>query len=120
MKGFSVRKKIALLSLCSAFLLALVVVPAASARYISVTVGYEATDLCRSAPDVLTYKLQFKAKVKRSGVAKPDKVRIGYQVLNADSLQVLISGTTNLKRSAGYKGKTSTITATAGQNLSYH
>lgn len=114
------RKKIALLSLCSAFLLGLVIVPAASARYIYVTVGYEATDLCRTAPDVLTYKLQFKAKIKRSGVAKPDKVRIGYQVLDASSLQVLRSGTTNLKRSKGYKAKTSTISATAGQSLSYH
>ena len=120
MKGFSVRKKFALLTLCSTFLLALVLAPTASARYISVTVGYEATDLCRTAPDVLTYKLQFKAKVKRSGVAKPDKVRIGYQVLDASSLQVLASGTTNLKRSKGYKAKTSRISATAGESLSYH
>lgn len=119
-KGFSVRKKVTLLSLVAAFVMALVVVPTASARYIYVTVGYEATNLCRTAPDVLTYKLQFKAKIKRSGVAKPDKVRIGYQVLDASSLQVLRSGTTNLKRSKGYKAKTSTISATAGQSLSYH
>lgn len=114
------RKKITLLSLVAAFVMALVVVPTASARYIYVTVSYEATDLCRTAPDVLTYKLQFKAKIKRSGVAKPDKVRIGYQILDADTLAVLRSGTTNLKRSKGYKAKTSTISGRAGENLSYH
>ncbi|MGH2959627.1 MAG: hypothetical protein ACRDKE_08480 [Solirubrobacterales bacterium] len=114
------RKKIALLSLVSAFVIALVAVPAANAAYIYVTVGYEATNLCRTAPDVLTYKLKFKAKIKRSGVPKPAKVRIGYQVLDSSSLAVVRSGVTNLKRSNGYSGKTSTISGTAGQGLTYH
>jgi hypothetical protein len=114
------RKKIALLSLVSAFVVALVAVPAANAAYIYVTVSYEATNLCRTAPDVLTYKLKFKAKIKRSGVDKPDKVRIGYQVVDSSSLAVVRSGVTNLKRKSGYSAKTSTITARADQGLTYH
>jgi hypothetical protein len=115
-----VRKKIALLSVVSAFILALVIVPAASARYIYVTARYEATQLCRTAPDTLTYKLKFSVKIERSGVDKPKTVRIGYQVLNADSLSVLKSGVVNLKRSSGYKAKSARISVTAGQSLSYH
>ncbi len=114
------RKKLALLSLVSAFLLALVVVPVASADSIFVSVGYKATGLCRTAPDVLTYKLEFKAKITAVGVTKPKKVRIGYQILDANSLAVLRSGTVNLKKSSGYKAKTKRISATAGQSLSYH
>lgn len=114
------RKKLALLSLVSAFVVALVAVPAANAAYISVTVSYKVTNLCRSAPDVLTYKLKFKAKIKRSGVAKPKKVRIGYQVVDSSSLAVVRSGVTNLKRKSGYSSKTSTITARADQGLTYH
>ncbi|MGK2877993.1 MAG: hypothetical protein ACSLFF_05400 [Solirubrobacterales bacterium] len=114
------RKKIALLSVLSALAVGLFAVPSASASYISVTVGYEAVDLCRTAPDVLSYRLQFKAKIRRSGVPKPDKVRIGYQVLDSNSLAVVRSGVTSLKRSKGYKGKTSRISGTAGQNLTYH
>lgn len=113
------RKKIALLT-TAALMFALVVVPAAYASYIKVTVSYGVTDLCRTAPDTLTYKFQFKAKVTRSGVAKPRKVRIGYQVLDASSLQVLESGVTNLYRSKGYKAKSSRVSAKAGQNLNYH
>ncbi len=114
------RKKIALLSLAASFACALVAVPAANASYIYVSVGYKATDLCRTAPDVLTYKLQFQATITRSGVDKPKKVRIGYQILDASSLAVLRSGTVNLKKSSGYKAKTARISATAGENLSYH
>lgn len=57
----------------------MVAVPAASAAYIYVTVSYQATNLCRTAPDVVTYKLKFKAKIKRSGGEKPEKVRVGYR-----------------------------------------
>jgi hypothetical protein len=117
---FPLRKKIALLSLISAFVVALVAVPVANAAYIYVTVSYEATNLCRTAPDVLTYKLKFKAKIKRSGVEKPEKVRIGYQVVDSSSLEVVRSGVTNLKRSSGYSAKTTTITARADQGLTYH
>lgn len=119
-RSLSVRKKLALLSLVSAFVVALVAVPAANAAYIYVTVNYDVTNLCRTAPDVLTYKLKFKAKIKRSGVDKPSKVRIGYQVVDSSSLQVVRSGVTNLKRKSGYSAKTSTITARAGQGLTYH
>lgn len=69
---------------------------------------------------VPTHKLKFKAKIKRSGVDKPEKVRIGYQVVDSSSLQVVRSGITNLKRSSGYTAKTSTITARADQSLTYH
>jgi hypothetical protein len=115
-----VRKKIALLSLVSAFVVALVAVPAANAAYITVTLGYSVSNICRTAPDVVTYKLKFKATVKRSGVPKPEKVRVGYQVLDSTTKKVLRSGVTNLKRKNGYTAKSSRITATAGQQLTYH
>lgn len=70
------RKKIALLSLVSAFVVAMVAVPTANAAYIKVTVNYSFANICRPAPDVLTYKLKFKGKVERSGIPKPEKVRI--------------------------------------------
>lgn len=114
------RKKFALLTVVSAFVLSLAAVPSANAAYIYASLDYSATDLCRTAPDVLTYKLQFKVKFKRSGVAAPSKVRVGYQVMDTDSKAVLRSGVINLKRSKGYKGKTSRISATAGENLTYH
>lgn len=120
MKGFPVRKKIALLTVVSAFVVGLAAVPSANAAYIYATLDYKATDLCRTAPDVLTYKLQMKVKFRRSGVPAPSKVRIGYQVLNADSKAVLKSGIFSLKRKNGYKGKTATISATAGTALTYH
>jgi hypothetical protein len=53
-------------------------------------------------------------------VAKPSKIRIGYQAMDSDTLKVLRSGVLNLKKSKGYKGTTSRISATAGQNLKYH
>lgn len=114
------RKKIALLSLVSAFVVAMVAVPTANAAYIKVTVNYSFANICRPAPDVLTYKLKFKGKVERSGIPKPEKVRIGYQVVDSSTLAVVRSGVTNLKRSSGYTGKTSTITARAEQGLTYH
>jgi hypothetical protein len=121
MKGFSVRKQIALLSLCSAFVLALVAVPTANASYIKPELTqFKAVEICRPAPDALTYKIQMKVKWTAIGVSKPSKIRIGYQAIDADSLKVLRSGILNLKKSKGYKGKTSRITASAGESLKYH
>jgi hypothetical protein len=114
-----VRKKLLLLS-AAVLALALVVVPAANAAYISVTAKYSVTDMCRTAPDTLSYRFQFTAKVVRSGVPKPSKVRIGYQVLDASNLQVLGSGVTNLYASKRYKAKSKRVSAKAGQQLNYH
>jgi hypothetical protein len=116
-----VRKKIALLSLIAAFVLALVAVSSASASYIQGTVTkFDPTHLCRTAPDVLTYKIEMQVKFTASGVSKPKKVRMGYQVMDSDTKKVLRSGVLNLKKSQGYKRKTSRISATAGTNIKYH
>lgn len=114
------RNKLALLVTAAVFTLALVVAPAANASYIKVTASYSYADFCRAAPDQLSFRLAFKAKVKRRGVAKPDRVRIGYQVLDGSSRQVLASGKLSLKRSKSYKAKTSRIYVPAGATLLYH
>lgn len=114
------RTKLVLLATVAAFTLALVAAPTASARYIKVTAMYSYTGFCRPAPDQLSFKLVFKAKVKRRGVAKPDKVRIGYQVMHADTMSVFKSGVVNLKRSKGYKATSPYVTAPAGTPLLYH
>jgi len=118
---FPLRKKIALLSLVSAFVVALFAVPAANAAYIFGSINqFQARELCRTAPDVLTYKIKIGVKFKTSGVKKPKKVRIGYQVMDTDTKKVLRSGVMNLKKSKGYKGKTRRITALANQSITYH
>lgn len=115
------RKKITLLSLSAAFVLALVAVPSANAYYIQPKLTqFDAVKLCRTAPDVLTYKIEMKVKWTVSGVSKPSKIRIGYQAMDSNSNKVLRSGILNLKRSKGYKGTTSRISATAGSDLKYH
>lgn len=108
---------ISLGALCAMFAL---IPSSASASYVSVGVTPSTDGYCSPGPDQISYRLTFKAKVKASGVAKPKKVRIGYQVLDADTRVVLRSGVVNLKKSSGYKGQGKRFTATAGQNLVYH
>jgi hypothetical protein len=121
MKGLSVRKKIALLSLSTIFAVSLVSAGAAQASSITGTITeFDPVHLCRTAPDVLTYKIEMQVKFVAIGVSKPKTVRMGYQVMNADTKAVLRSGVLNLKKKKGYKGRSSTISATAGTNIKYH
>lgn len=95
--------------------------PVADASSISARITkFDPTQLCRTAPDVLTWKIEMQVKFTAVGVSKPKKVRMGYQVMNADSKKVLRSGVLNLKKSKGYKGKSSRISATAGESIKYH
>lgn len=115
------RSKISfLLSLCALVALFALLPSSASASFVSVVVTPSTDGYCSPAPDQISYHLTFKAKVRASGTAKPKKVRIGYQVLDADTKAVLRSGVVNLKKSSGYKAKGARFTATAGQNLVYH
>lgn len=114
------RKKIALLSLAAVFAVALVTAGTAQASYLGVFVTPTAKDFCRPAPDSLSYRLAFKAKVTATGISKPSKVRIGFQVVDRDTKRVLRSGVVNLKRSNGYKGQTPKFTAAAEEKLAYH
>lgn len=114
------KRKIALflaLATCSALLVG---AQSTSAAYLSVYVTPSAEGFCVPAPAQLSYRLAFKAKVTASGTSKPKKIRIGFQVVDANSKRVLRSGVVNLKRSSGYKGKTPRFTADAGQQLTYH
>jgi hypothetical protein len=120
LKGISVRKKIALLTLVATFAISLFAVQSAYASYVNVFVTPSATGFCRTAPDILSYRLAFKADVTASGVAKPKKVRIGFQVVDSDTKRVIRSGVVNLKKKSGYKGQTKRFEAVAGENLSYH
>lgn len=93
----------------------------ASAASISVVASYGFADICVPAPAQLSYRLTFSAKVKASGIAKPSKIRIGFQINDAVTKRVLRSGVTNLHRSKGYKGgKTPRFTVDADQLLTYH
>lgn len=114
------RKKIALLSLLSVLVVALVAVPAAQASYLSVFVKVGRTDGCRPTPDTLSYRLAFTADVTAVSIAKPKKVRVGFQVVNRDTKRVLRSGVVNLKRSKGYKAESPRFTANADEKLSYN
>jgi hypothetical protein len=120
MKGFPVRKKIALLSLVSVFTVGLIAAGSAQASYVGVFVTPTATDFCLPAPDQLSYRLSFKASVTAVGTSKPSKVRIGFQVLDSDTKRVIRSGVVNLKRSKGYKADTPKFTGTADEKISYH
>lgn len=115
------RKKLALVSLMAATAVALFAAQSAYASYIFVTGELRGvTDLCRPVPDQLSYRLQFRAKVRASGVKKPSRVRVGWQVVDADSKKNLKSGVLNLKKSKGYKGETNRITVTQDEYLIYH
>lgn len=115
------RKKIVSASLLAAVVLSLAAAQSAFASYIFVTGELQgATGLCRPAVDKLSYRLQFKAKVTASGVKKPSRVRVGWQVVDADTKNSIKSGVLNLKKSKGYKGETNRIVATADEYLVYH
>lgn len=114
------RKKIALISVVASLAVMFALAQVAQAAYLNVYVGYSYGAQCQPAPDQLSYRLKFKGTVTASGVAKPSKIRIGYQVVDAVSKQVLRSGVTYLNRSSGYKGQTSRFTVVGGQSLSYH
>lgn len=115
------RSKLALfISLVALAALAAALPATASASYSSVYVTPSTDGYCTPAPGQLSYYLTFKAKVKTIGIAKPKKVRIGYQVLDADTQKVLRSGVVNLKKSSGYKAKGAPFTVVADQKLTYH
>lgn len=115
------RKKLALISLLAALAVSAIAAQSAFASYIFVTgqlAGF--SDQCRPTPDQLSYRIVFKAKVTASGVKKPSKIRIGWQVLDADTKNVVRSGHLNLKKSKGYKGETTKIVASQDEYLVYH
>lgn len=120
MKGFTLRKRVALLSLASVMAVSLIAAGSAWAWSVSVRVHPEATDLCRPAPDLIAYRMVFTATVQADGIAAPDKVRVGYQIVDRGTKRVLRSGAINLKSSKGYQATTARIMGTASQKVSYH
>jgi hypothetical protein len=115
------RKKLALASLLAVVAISLAAAQTAFASYIFVRGELRGvTGLCRPTPDQLSYRLQFRAKVTASGVKKPSKVRVGWQVVDADTKNNIKSGVLNLKKSKGYKGETRRITVTQNEYLIYH
>lgn len=120
MNGFTVRKRVALLALASVFAVSLIAAGSAWAWYINVRVYPQAEDFCRPAPDLIAYRLSFTATVDAQAIAAPDKVRVGFQIVDRKTKRVLRSGVLNLKSANGYTGKTPRFMATASQNVSYH
>jgi hypothetical protein len=95
------------------------IAPTAQARSIKVGVDYEATDFCRTAPDVVRSKLQFTAKIVRKGVPKPNNVRVTYKILDTTHSLNLRTGVVNLRKNKRFKAKTRFFSAQAGADLAY-
>lgn len=119
-KGFTVRKKFALLASLATLALSLVGAQTASASYLSVHVTPTFTAVCQPVPGQVGMVIAFKANVVAIGISKPKKIRIGYQVLPKGSKTVYRSGVVNLKRSKGYKAYSKTWVAYDDQALVYH
>jgi hypothetical protein len=115
-----VRKKLALFSVLATLAVSLFAAQAAYASYTYVLVTPNATGFCRTAPDVLSYRLAFTAQVTAVGISKPKQARIAFQVVDSDTKRVIRTDVVYLKRSKGYKGQTKRFEGTAGENVTYH
>jgi hypothetical protein len=120
MKGFTRRKKVALLSLTAVFAVSMIAAGSAWAWSVTVAVQPQPQDFCQPAPDLISYRLGFTARAEAAGIAPPDKIRIGYQVVDRSTKRVLRSGVVMLLSSKNFVGQTPRMLSVASQKVSYH
>ena len=112
------RIKLSLLALVTV-LATLALAPSANAAFLNVFVTPTLVSVCRTDATGINYRVEFKAKITRSGIDKPKSVRVGYKVVDASTAGVAASGVTNLTRRNKYKSKSKVIPAQAGQTLNH-
>lgn len=116
------RTKLALLA-AVAIVASLAVAPSANAKssYILVTTKLTtASDFCRPSADFLSYKLNFKATIKRRNSPKPKSVRVTYKVIDNATGGQYNSGVVTLTPRNKFKNKSKYLSVPVGASITYN